>query len=191
MNVIKEIEGYQAKDYHYEKPLELLEDGLKLDTIYNQPLFNLTFILSDKKENGQKIEHAKAKHYETIAAFNLLKNRDQKEIELAEAREQYNNSVFMTNIMCNGEHRFASATLSKVKKPREGIYLATAYHLFNAYKAELSYQGMKESKVLLETMGLDEVGLSSLIGAFIDFYLINFFFHIYHIYVIFTFITIF
>ena len=167
MSFFKEIETYQARDYCYEKPLELLEDGLKLNTVYNQPLFNLTFILSDKKENGQKIEHAKEKHYETIAAFNLLKNREQKEIELAEAREQYNNSVFMTNIKSGGEHRFASARLAKVKKPRVGIYLATAYHVFNAYKEELSYHGIKESKALLEAVGLNEMRLSSLIDDII------------------------
>ena len=165
ISFLREIQAYQEKDYYYENPLELLEDGLTLNTVYNQPLFNLTFILSDKKENGQKIEEVKGKHYETIAAFNLLKNREQKEIELAEAREQYNNSLFMTNISCNGEHRFASASLAKVKKPREGIYLATAYHLFNGYKEEISYQGIKESKALLAAMGLDEVGLSQLVRS--------------------------
>lgn len=97
----------------------------------------------------------------------MLKNREQKEIELAEAREQYNNSVFMTNIMSGGEHRFASARLAKVKKPRVGIYLATAYHLFNAYKEELSYHGIKESKALLEAVGLNEMRLSSLIDDII------------------------
>lgn len=54
MSFFKEIETYQARDYCYEKPLELLEDGLKLNTAYNQPLFNLTFILSDKKKMGRK-----------------------------------------------------------------------------------------------------------------------------------------
>lgn len=165
ISFFKEVETYQAREYCYEKPIELLEDGLKLDTVYNQPLFNLTFILSDKKENGQKIEQAKIKHYETIAAFNLLKNREQKEIELAEAREQYNNSVFMTNIMGGDEHRWASARLAKVKKPRVGIYLATAYHLFNAYKEELSYHGIKESKALLETIGLNEMRLNGLMDT--------------------------
>lgn len=164
ISFFKEVESYQKRDYYYEKPIELLEDGLRLDIFYNAPLFNLTFVLSDKKENGQKIERAKFKHYETIAAFNLLKNRDQKEVESAEAREQYNNSVFMNNIISSDEHCWASASLAKVKKPKVGIYLATAYYLFKAYKEELNYKGIEGSKALLEAVGLEETKLIDLVN---------------------------
>ncbi len=152
----KELDTYQMPEFIYEKKLERLEDGLKLKVRHEKRLFNLVYLLSDKNEQGQKINQVKQIHYETIAAISLLKNRQQKFIELEESREQYNHNVFTSNIEYDTRNRYASARLAKVKKPEAGIYLATAYHLFKTYFKGLAYNEAEGSHVLLEVLGLSE-----------------------------------
>lgn len=156
LSLFKELDIYQSPDFIYEKEIEMLEEQMKLKVKSQEPLFNLVYILSDKKENGQKINEASRAHYESVVAVNLLKNREQKTLEIEEAREQYNHNVFISSIREMAQNRYCTARLAKVKKPGVGIYLAVAYHLFTAYKKELSYEGLDESQALLEVVGLSE-----------------------------------
>lgn len=156
MSFFKEVEHYQNKDYVYSKPIELLPGNIKVNLTHEKALFNLVYILTDKQENGQKIREAKKQHYETIAYINLLKNRYQKNIEDIEAKEQYNNALFINNIGIGEQYKYACATLAKVKKPEIGIYMTVAYYLYKAYKDELAYRGTDELQALLDTIGLSE-----------------------------------
>lgn len=155
-SLFSELDVYQSSDFSYEKEIEILDDQIKLKVQSKESLFNLVYILSDKKENGQKINEATRAYYESMVAVNLLKNRDQKTVEIDEAREQYNHNVFISSIKEMARNRYCTARLAKVKKPGVGIYLAVAYHLFNAYKKELSYEGLDESQALLEVAELSE-----------------------------------
>ncbi len=163
ISLFKELECYQKDTYHYEKAVELLDDDLKMTLHYNQPLFQMVFIMSDKKENGQKIDEAAQRHYETIATVSLLKNKQQKQLELVEARQQYNNNIFINNVRYKGQERYATASLAKVKKPSIGIYLAVGYHLFEAYIKQLKGEDVQDTVALLEIAGLSEKGLSLLV----------------------------
>lgn len=156
LSLFSELDVYQSPDFSYEKEIEMLDDQMKLKVQSKEPLFNLVYILSDKKENGQKINDAIRVFYESMVAVNLLKNRDKKTVEMDEAREQYNHNVFISSIREMAQNRYCTARLAKVRKPGVGIYLAVTYHLFNAYKRELSYEGLDESKALLEVVGLSE-----------------------------------
>ena len=156
LSLFNELDVYQSPKFSYEKEIEMLDNQMKLKVKSQEPLFNLVYILSDKKENGQKINEATRSHYESMVAVNLLKNRDQRTIEVDEAREQYNHNVFISSIREMAQNRYCTARLAKVKKPGVGIYLAVAYHLFNVYKKELSYEGLDESKTLLEVVGLSK-----------------------------------
>lgn len=155
-SLFSELDVYQSSDFSYEKEIEILNDQIKLKVQSKEPLFNLVYVLSDKKENGQKINEAARVYYESMVAVNLLKNRDQKTVEIEEAREQYNHNVFISSIREMAQNRYCTARLAKVKKPGVGIYLAVAYHLFIAYKNELSYDGLDESRALLEIAELSE-----------------------------------
>ena len=164
-SLFKELDQYEDSQFHYAKAIELLDQDMKLTTEYSGPLFHLVYLLSDKKENGQMINDAKKAHYESIVAVNLLKNREQKAVELEEAREQYNYNTFMNNIRESMENRYCTARLAKVRKPGQGIYLTVAYHLFKAYKKTLSYEG-HDYKVLLDQIGLSERQIENLISGF-------------------------
>ena len=157
----KELDTYQQADFHYERPLEVLEDHLTLNVSYNQPIFHLVYILSDKKQNGQQIINAHQQHYRTIVSVLLLRNREQPALELEEAREQYNHNVFMSNIKEQGENRYCTAHLAYVKKPGVGIYLAVIHHLLKAYKQELS-GGSDEEIALLSKIGITDKDLEEL-----------------------------
>lgn len=159
----RELDRYQQKDYHYEKATELVDDDMKLTTSYHGPLFHLVYLLSDQKENGQKINDPKKTHYETIVAVNLLKNRQQKSMELEEAREQYSYNTFMSNIETGVDSRYCTARIAKVRKPGQGIYLTVVYCLFKAYKKGLSYEGQDEERLLLEKLGLSDSKLEELV----------------------------
>lgn len=164
MSLFKELELYETAAFTYEEETEVLEDDLKLAVSHKGQLFDLVYILSDKKESGQKIEEAMLGHYETIAAINLLKNRENHALEIEEAREQFNLNVFEINIKEQAENRYCSSRLAKVKKPGKGIYLATAYHLFKAYMEELgSSQVEGNSRMLLEAAGLSDEKLEELV----------------------------
>ena len=162
-SLFQELDLYESKQYHYERATELIEEDLKLMTIHEGKLFHLVYVLSDKKENGQRIHEARKNHYESIVAVNFLKNREQKSVELEEVREQYSYNTFMTNIQADAENRYATARLAKVRKPGQGIYLSVLYHLFRAYKNELSYEGEGAEQSLLDQVGLSEKKVESYI----------------------------
>lgn len=166
MSLFKEIEKYETPEFHYEKETEVLEDDLRLKVSHEGQLFELVYILSDKNESGQKIEHAEEGHFETIAAINLLKNPDNGGMELEEAREQFNLNVFEVNIKEQAENRYCSSRLAKVKKPGSGIYLAIAYHLFKLYLEALNgINNEGDNKELLRALGLSDESLSELVNA--------------------------
>lgn len=162
----QELERYQESHYHYEKPIELLDEEMKLIASYDGALFHLIYLLMDKKENGQKINDATKKHYETMVAVNLLKNREQLSVELEEVREQYNYNTFMASIKENADNRYCTARLAKVRKPGQGIYLTIAYYLFKAYEKELSYEKQDASYALLDQVGLSDERLEKLIREY-------------------------
>lgn len=162
-SLFQELDLYQNKQYHYERATELIEEDLKLMTTHEGKLFHLVYMLSDKKENGQRIHEARKNHYESIVAVNFLKNREQKSVELEEVREQYSYNTFMSNIQVDAENRYATARLAKVRKPGQGIYLSVLYHLFRAYKNELSYEGEGVEQSLLDQVGLSEQRIESYI----------------------------
>lgn len=164
-SLFKELEVCEDSEFHYAKAIELLDEDMKLTTEYRGPLFHLVYLLSDKKENGQMVDEARKAHYESIVAVNLLKNREQKALELEEAREQYNYNTFMNNIRESMENRYCTARLAKVRKPGQGIYLTVAYHLFKAYEKALGYEG-HDYKALLDQIRLSERQIDSLVGEF-------------------------
>lgn len=161
-SLFKELDFYQSVTYHYEREIELVDEEMKLMTTYKGQLFHLVYLLTDKNENGQRINEAFRTHYESIVAVNLLKNREQKSIELEEAREQFNYNTLISNIQEMTENRYCTARLAKVKKPGQGIYLAVVYHLFKAYVMELSNTGHEADRALLDICGLSEERLEQL-----------------------------
>lgn len=163
MSLFKELDTYQSPDYYYERSVEVLDETIKVTLTHKHQLFDIVYILTDKQENGQKIERAKEQHYETIAAVSFLKNRYQKQIEMEEAKEQYNNALFMNNIRFKAQNRYASAKLAKVKKPDIGIYMAVAYHLYNTYKDSLKYEGTDEMATLFDALGLSDTKLNQFV----------------------------
>jgi len=156
MSLFKELDLYQNKDYRYLKPIEILPGDIRVNMAHQGELFDLIYLFTDRKENGQKIKEAKKQHYETLCYINLLKNRYQKSIEGLEAKEQYNNTLFRHNIRVEGVHRYASGNLAKVKRPGIGIYMTVAYHLYREYMNAIAYEN-KDNLVSL----LDQIGLSA------------------------------
>ncbi len=163
-SLFQELDYYESDHYHYERQTELLDDHIKLRTQYKGKLFHLVYVLSDKKENGQRIHESRKNHYESIVATSCLKNREQKSVALEEVREQYSYNTFMSNIQQDAENRYATVRLAKVRKPGQGIYLAVLYHLFKAYKNELSYEGEGAEKALLDKVGLSEQRIEALVN---------------------------
>lgn len=166
MSFLKELDVYQSKKYSYKKPIEVLPEGILAELVYEKQLFDLAYILTDKKQNGQKIREAQKEHYEAICAVNLLKNRHQKNRGDLEANEQYNHGFFRHHIACDDEARYASAKLAKVRKPGAGIYMAGAYHIYQAYIEEITYKH-KATEELLGQAGLSENKLSSFTATFL------------------------
>ena len=164
-SLFKELDWYQNADYHYERETEWVDDEMKLMTSYRGQLFHLVYILTDKKENGQRINEARKTHYESIVAVNLLKNREQKSVELEEAREQFSYNTFITNVQEMTENRYCTARLAKVRKPGQGIYLSVAYYLFKAYEKELSCNGQEADRALIAQCGLSDDQIENLVAS--------------------------
>ena len=160
MSLFKELDDYQEEAYRYLKPIEILPGNISINMAYEGPLFELIYVLTDRKENGQKIKQAKQHHYETLCYMGLLKNRYQKNTEGLDAKEQYNSTLFRHNIFEKGQHRYASCNVAKVKRPGIGIYMAAAYHLYKEYMKTIMSEEGDVVADLLDRSGLSEEKLN-------------------------------
>ena len=168
MSLFKELDFYQDKNYRYSGPIEMLPGDIRVDVEHTGELFDLIYLLTDRKENGEKIKNAKRNHYETLCYVSLLKNRYQKNIETSESKEQYNNTLFRNNIRKAGEHRYASCNLAKVKRPGIGIYMTVAYHLYREYIKTITYENKEDIEDLCSLIGLSEEKLNSFALSFLS-----------------------
>ncbi|MHB8061427.1 MAG: hypothetical protein ACYDG2_02150 [Ruminiclostridium sp.] len=163
MSFFRELEYVQNPEYSFNKPIEVLSGGIKLDvTNTKQPLFDMVYLLSDKNEQGIIKGNITDENYEIISYINLLKNR-KFNITLDNALVgQYNDYQFKQDVTASADIKqaYISAGLSKVKRPNAAIAIAVLSHFYNTMHKMLKQNKMQNKNELLKLFELDDSGIA-------------------------------
>ncbi|MFE1627309.1 hypothetical protein ACFLFF_11220 [Brevibacillus reuszeri] len=157
VSFLEEINRYQRSDFSFSENLLVTEDLVKLPVEHrNAPLFSLVYLLSDKTEHGLFLEAGMEENYELISKLVLLNNK-KAEREFSENSEGYNKLQFIRSITVDtGQTTFASAGLSKVKRPTHAIALTVLSAVFDRYLERL-----KAGENLPKTKAREKLGLTA------------------------------
>ncbi|MGG1659067.1 hypothetical protein [Brevibacillus sp. NRS-1366] len=157
VSFLEEINRYQRSDYHFSENLLVTEDLVKLPVEHKHaPLFSLVYLLSDKTEDGLFLEAGMQENYELISKLVLLNNK-KAEDEFNENSEGYNKLQFIRSITVDtGQTTFATAGLSKVKRPTHAIALTVLSAVFDRY-----WERLKAGENLPKTKARERLGLTA------------------------------
>jgi len=157
VSFLEEINCYQRSDYRFSENLLVTEDLVKLPVEHKQaPLFSLVYLLSDKTEDGLFLEAGMKENDELISKLVLLNNK-KAENEFNENSEGYNKLQFIRSITVDtGQTTFATAGLSKVKRPTHAIALTVLSAVFDRYWGRL-----KAGENLPKTKAREKLGLTA------------------------------
>jgi len=152
---LEEVGQYQRGDYRCRVDQMVTEDGIRLPALDVQgPLFSLVYLLSDKTEQGLFLDGGLAENDELISNLVLLNN---KETEPDGDGEGYNKLQFMRSISADsGTAAFASAGLSKVKRPTHAIALTVLAAVFDRF-----WQRLQEGDTVPKTKAREKLGLTA------------------------------
>lgn len=157
VSFLEEVNQYQRTDYCFEARLLVTEDRIQLPVEHrNAPLFSLAYLLSDKNERGLFIEDGMEENCELISNLVLLNNKGA-EREFSENSEGYNKLQFIRSITADtGQTTFASAGLSKVKRPTQRIALTALASVFDRF-----WERLKEGEGPAKTKAREKLGLTA------------------------------
>ena len=157
VSFLEEIKRYQRNDFSFSENLLVTEDLVKLPVEHrNAPLFSLVYLLSDKTEHGLFLEAGMQENCELISKLVLLNNK-KAESEFIENSEGYNKLQFIRSITVDtGQTTFASAGLSKVKRPTHAIAVTVLSAVFDRYLERL-----KAGENLPNTKAREKLGLTA------------------------------
>lgn len=160
----REMETFQDSGYTFRAPLEVLEEGIKLDIAGNGSLFDLVYLLSDRNEDGIIQDKPLERNYEIISYITLLKNRNNDVTCESEDNEVYNNEYFRRNISSDFKKQsYATAGLSSVKRPNYSIALTVLYHYCTLYVEKLKSNAEKDRIEILKMLRIDGPSLDRMV----------------------------
>lgn len=154
---LEEVDQFQRSDYRYGANLMVTEDGIKLPALHAQaPLFSLTYLLSDKTEHGLFLDGGLSENDELISNLVLLNNKEA-ETAVDQNSEGYNKLQFIRSITVDsGQATFASAGLSRVKRPTHAIALTVLAAVFDRY-----WERLQEGESLPKTKAREKLALTA------------------------------
>ncbi|QRG67599.1 hypothetical protein [Brevibacillus choshinensis] len=154
---LEEVAQFQRSDYRYQANLMVTGDGIKLPVLHTQAsLFSIAYLLSDKTEQGLFLDGGLAENDELISNLVLLNNKEA-ETAFSESSEGYNKLQFIRSITVDdGRASFATAGLSRVKRPTRAIALTTLAAVFDRYWGRL-----QEGDSLPKTKAREKLGLTA------------------------------
>ncbi|GAA3402214.1 transcription initiation factor TFIID [Paenibacillus hodogayensis] len=158
---LRELDGYQSRDYRFSAPLHVTGDHIRLPVEHEgRPLFDLVYLLGDKNEQGMLVDGSMDANYAIISRLCLLKNRKQPGRD--EAEETYNNQRFKQHIEAGRgqEPVYATAGFSRVKRPNAAVALSALHQTMRQIVSRLKEQSAVDRRTMLELWGLDAAALA-------------------------------
>ncbi|MEN6314208.1 MAG: hypothetical protein ABFD25_08190 [Clostridiaceae bacterium] len=171
LSFFRELEYMQSGKFNFNKPLEVLSGTKKRlpVTNNNMPVFDLLYLLGDKNYHGIIHGNVQQENYEIIAYINILKNRKINTIYDSEHAEQYNDYQFKNDISTkDGKQAYATAGLSKVKRPNAAIAANVLYHFFNAVLSGMKERVNCEKDSVLKCLRMDEHSIDALLDGILE-----------------------
>ncbi|HHX59208.1 MAG TPA: hypothetical protein GX707_00475 [Epulopiscium sp.] len=161
MSFFRELEYMQSYDFSFKANLEILEGGISLEVKEEgAPLFNLTYLLSDKNEKGILANKHMENNHRMIATMNVLKNRyDVKGFD--ETNNQiYNDVKFKQQLTANeNKNTYISMGLGKVQRPNQRIAFTVLLHFYNYIVEKIKNEGIENESLRGELFGYDGISL--------------------------------
>lgn len=152
MSFFKEIEYCQKGTFKFEELINVQKSGAKFKVINSSyPVFNVIYLLSDRNRKGFLLQDAMKKNSQIIAYIALLKHsNDSSDIG------NYDDNHFTGNMGYGEKQLYASAGLSKVKRPNEAIAYTVVYACYESLLNSLKEMSFKTSSDILGIFGIDE-----------------------------------
>ena len=152
VSFLEEVNQYQRQDYSYRADLLVTGDLVKLPVEHEQaPLFSIVYLLSDKNEQGMFLEAGMQENDELISHLVLLHNKGAE----PNSSDSFSKFQFIRNITGSRvEAAFASAGLSKVKRPTHAIALTVLAAVFDLYWDRLKRGALPDKASVRERLGL-------------------------------------
>ncbi len=169
MSFFRELEYIQSKEFDFNKPLEVLKGGVKVNVSNSgQPVFDLLYLLEDKNENGLICEGVNEENYEIISYISLLKNKKMNIISNNASIGQYNDNQFKNDVSSGVDGQaYTSAGLSKVKRPNGTIAVTILSHFCSFILSKLKGFTNQDTKNILRLFCLDGSSLESKIDRIV------------------------
>ncbi|CAM3300467.1 hypothetical protein EDM52_05815 [Brevibacillus invocatus] len=152
VSFLEELNRYQQRDYSYHADLLVTSDLVKLPVEHDRaPLFSLVYLLSDKNEHGMFLEAGMRENYELISHLVLLQNKGAE----VNSSDSFSKVQFVRNMTGSREEAtFASAGLSKVKRPTHAIALTVLSAVYDTYRERLKQGAIPDKSSVRERLGL-------------------------------------
>lgn len=152
VSFLEEVNCYQQRDYSYHADLLVTSDLVKLPVEHDRaPLFSLVYLLGDKNEHGMFLEAGMRENYELISHLVLLHNKGAE----ANSSDSFSKVQFVRNMTGSREEAtFASAGLSKVKRPTHAIALTVLAAVYDTYWERLKQGAIPDKSSVRERLGL-------------------------------------
>ncbi len=165
MSFFKEVEYFQSQNFSFDAPIEVLDDVVAINiTNHNTPLFDLTYLISDKNEGGVILGNALERNCEIISYISLLKNRNMDRQNYEFENELYNNNQFKNSISSNATAAsYVSAGLSKVRRPSSAMALAVFYNFYNMVLQQMKHHANRDKDFVIKEIGLEKKRIDSMI----------------------------
>jgi hypothetical protein len=168
LSFLNELKTMQEQHFSFSKEIRVTKDRIRMSVTHSGPLFNLTYLLSDKDERGMFAENSMDTNFEIISTINMMKNKRVVENEHFNGNQMYNDVQFTKNIQ--NEDRtpaFVTAGFSKVTRPNEAIVMNVLYyfikHLIMVIRDR--NKAMEEQKVY-EMLELDAASIERTTQSF-------------------------
>lgn len=152
VSFLEEVNRYQQRDYSYYADLLVTSDLVKLPVQHDRaPLFSLVYLLGEKNEHGMFLEAGMQDNYELISRLVLLHNQASE----ANGSDSFSKAQFVRNMTGSREDAtFASAGLSKVKRPTHAIALTVLAAVYAIYWERLKQGAIPDKSSVRERFGL-------------------------------------
>lgn len=165
----RELEYIQDAEYSFRGAIEVLREGIKLEVVnHKKPIYDLVYLLSDKKESGLMLTDADIQNYEAISFISLLKNRSVNINSYHIENQYYDNHQFKSGITYKLEKQpYVTAGLAKVKRPNYTIAVTVFSSFFDKVICGLQQSKEKDIRTIRKILELDESSMKARIDNFL------------------------
>lgn len=163
VSFFREVEYFQKDSFKFNENIAVYGQGRELKAAWSGAVFYITYVLEEKNEKGIILEEAMVNNYDIIAYINLIKNRNMNVETYSDTQNQhYDNNIFKLSITGdNSINRYATAGLSKIKRPNASIAVSVIRAFYERIIKELDSFSHEKDEFINEILKIDEASIAA------------------------------